>query len=116
LRTLRDLRPYDALETRAARLIDGIVTESRARGIPAVGGAMGAMGGWFFHEGPVLRFEDAQQASAAPFAPFFHACLRRGVFFPPSPYEALFVSTAHDDATVDRTLEIVTAALAEVAG
>jgi len=116
LRTLRELDPYDALEARATRLIDGIVSESRARGIPAVGGAMGALAGWFFHAGPVLRFEDARQASDAPFGSFFHACLRRGVFFPPSPYEALFVSTAHDDATVDRTLEIVMEALAEVAG
>jgi len=116
LRLLRAADPYAALGQRTQRLIDGIVAASIEHGVPACGGALGGMGGWFFHEGPVLRFEDAKKSNAEFFAPFFHACLERGVFLPPSPYEALFLSTAHDDAVVDRTLRVVNEALGEVAG
>ena len=113
LRVLRETAPWPELERRTLRLIDGIIGEAQARGLPASGGALGAMGGWFFHEGPVHRFEDAKLADGALFTRFFHGCLGRGVFLPPSPYEALFTSLAHDDATLDRTLEVVADALDE---
>jgi glutamate-1-semialdehyde 2,1-aminomutase len=106
--------PLPALERRAARLVDGIVAAARGHGLAAWGGALGAMGGWFFLDGPVRSFEQAKAADADLFARFFHACLRRGVFFPPSPFEALFVSAAHTDAVIDETLEHVADAMAEI--
>lgn len=114
LRALREAAPWDELERRTRRFIEGIVNTATRHGVPASGGALGAMGGWFFHEGPVRRFEDAKAADDALFARFFHACLERGVFLPPSPYEALFLSTAHDDAIVDRALGVITEAFDEV--
>jgi glutamate-1-semialdehyde 2,1-aminomutase len=113
LRCLRREQPWAALERSTRRLVEGIVTAAHEAGVAATGGALGAMGGWFFHPGPIRCFEDAANLDHELFGRFFHACLRRGVFLPPSPYEALFLSTAHDDETVDVTLEVVRSAMAE---
>jgi glutamate-1-semialdehyde 2,1-aminomutase len=59
---------------------------------------------------PVLSFTDAKDQSAAAYAAFFHAMLDRGVYLPPSPYEAWFVSAAHDDAALSRIADALPAA------
>jgi glutamate-1-semialdehyde 2,1-aminomutase len=59
---------------------------------------------------PVRRFADAKQQSAAAYAAFFHAMLDGGVYLPPSPYEAWFVSAAHDEAAVSRIADALPAA------
>ncbi len=115
LRALLEAEPWKTLEARTRTLVDGIVTAAQEHDLPACGGALGAMGGWFFRTGPVRRYEDARGGDDDLFGRFFHACLRRGVYFPPSPYEALFVSVAHTDDVIDETLAVVSAALAEVA-
>jgi glutamate-1-semialdehyde 2,1-aminomutase len=51
---------------------------------------------------PVRSFDDARDQSSAAYAAFFHAMLDRGVYLPPSPYEAWFLSAAHDDAALAR--------------
>ena len=53
---------------------------------------------------PVQNFADAQAADHALFARFFRALLDRGVWLPPSGYEAMFVSAAHDDAAIDQII------------
>jgi glutamate-1-semialdehyde 2,1-aminomutase len=110
---LRDHDPYAELEATTLRLVNGIVAMAHDAGIPAWGGAQGGMGGWFFREGPVRNFEEARAIDANLFARFFHACLRRGVFLPPSPFEALFLSTAHSAEDIDNVLDEMQAALAE---
>jgi glutamate-1-semialdehyde 2,1-aminomutase len=59
---------------------------------------------------PVRDFGEAREQSAAAYAAFFHAMLDRGVYLPPSPYEAWFVSAAHDDTAVGRIAEALPAA------
>jgi glutamate-1-semialdehyde 2,1-aminomutase len=56
----------------------------------------------FFTDEPVTDFAAAQRQEAHRFAAFFHAMLERGVYLPPSAYEAWFVSAAHDESAVDR--------------
>src|SRR5207245_9230498 len=51
---------------------------------------------------PVRSFADAKDQAPAAYAAFFHAMLDRGVYLPPSPYEAWFLSAAHDDAAIER--------------
>ncbi len=99
--------PYDALEARARRLAEGIAGAVRDAGVPATGSAVGSMFGVFFREGPVRSFEEAKTADTDAFSRFHRACLERGVFLAPSPFEAGFVSVAHDDAVIDATLEAV---------
>jgi glutamate-1-semialdehyde 2,1-aminomutase len=58
----------------------------------------------------VRSFTDAKDQSAAAYAAFFHAMLDRGVYLPPSPFEAWFVSAAHHDEAVERIAAALPAA------
>ncbi|MHB1170237.1 MAG: glutamate-1-semialdehyde 2,1-aminomutase [Longimicrobiales bacterium] len=113
LLTLRESAPHAELEERALRLVNGVVDAAHELGLPAWGGALGAMFGWHFVDGPVRTFEDAQRVDGEFFARFYRACLERGLFLPASPYEAMFLSTAHTDADVDQTIEQITVAMQE---
>ena len=64
----------------------------------------------FFADGPVRDFDDARRQDTAAFAAFFHAMLDRGVYLPPSAYEAWFVSAAHDERAVRTVLDALPAA------
>lgn len=66
---------------------------------------VGSMMTWFFTDQPVTDYESAKMSNTARFGRFFHAMLERGVYLPPSQYEALFVSAAHTQADIDRTIE-----------
>jgi glutamate-1-semialdehyde 2,1-aminomutase len=116
LRLLNEMDPFDALERGTRRLVDGIVGLIKQRGLPASGGSLGSMWGIFFADGPVRSFAQARESDVALFRTFFHKCLRRGVFFAPSPFEAGFLSTAHEDKDIDETLDRVEDALAEMGG
>jgi glutamate-1-semialdehyde 2,1-aminomutase len=74
------------------------------------------MWGVYLCEGPVRNFEDAQKVDRDFFSSYYRECLAGGVFFAPSPFEAGFMSTAHGDAEVDETLEVVERSLAKATG
>ena len=112
---LRETRPYDVLESRARRIIGALADAAAAAGVPFGADAAGAMFGWHFVDGPVRDFDRAASADPAFFVRFFQASLRRGVFLPPSPFEAAFLSTAHSEDVVDRSIDILVAALEEAA-
>jgi glutamate-1-semialdehyde 2,1-aminomutase len=76
-----------------------------AAGVPHTVQSAGTMFSVFFAEGPVRDFDDAQRQDTVAFAAFFHALLDRGVYLPPSAYEAWFVSAAHDDRAVQSVLD-----------
>ena len=108
--------PFAALEKRGTRLVEGIIAAAQRYGVPATGAAVGSMWGVFFCEGPVTNFQEAEGVDRELFAEFHRGCLAGGVFLAPSPFEAGFLSTAHTDADIDRTLEVVEGALAKAAG
>jgi glutamate-1-semialdehyde 2,1-aminomutase len=64
----------------------------------------------FFADGPVTNFDQAQAAQTYRFGPFFHAMLSRGVYLPPSAFEAWFVNAALDDEAIGRIAEALPAA------
>jgi glutamate-1-semialdehyde 2,1-aminomutase len=106
---------YEALERTGARLQAGILEAGRRHGIPVRVERQGSMLGLYFTDGPVHRLEDVTATDRQRFARVFHKLLDRGVHLPPSPYEAMFLSTAHGDAEIAATLEAFDAALAEEA-
>lgn len=116
VRYLKATNPYAELERRGKAIVDALVDEAAALGIPAWGGAYGAMWGIHFTEGPVRSFEEAKRADTAFFGKLHRAALDRGIFLPPSAFEAGFLSTAHTDAEIDMTIERLRAALREAAG
>jgi glutamate-1-semialdehyde 2,1-aminomutase len=70
----------------------------------------------FFSPSPVANFDAARACDTEAHARFCRAMLDRGVYPPPSQFEAWFVSLAHDEGTIDRTLEAASEALAEALG
>ncbi len=64
---------------------------------------VGSMATFFFHEGQVRNFEEAKKSNTAEFGRLFHHLLERGIYFPPSQFEALFVSAAHTPADIAQT-------------
>jgi glutamate-1-semialdehyde 2,1-aminomutase len=68
---------------------------------------VGSMYTFFFQPGPVKNYEDAKRSDTAAFSRFFHHLLERGVYFPPSQYEAGFVSAAHTPADIDHTVNAI---------
>ena len=68
----------------------------------------------FFASGPIINLAGAQRSDLKMFARFFHACLKRGIYFAPSQFETGFISTAHTAADMDRTAVVMREALAEL--
>ncbi|NJD10811.1 MAG: aminotransferase class III-fold pyridoxal phosphate-dependent enzyme, partial [Gemmatimonadetes bacterium] len=113
LRLLCEAQPYAQLEQLANRLVQGIGECAAEHGLPFWGAAAGGMFGWHFVAGPVRDFATAADADTGFFARFHRGLLRRGVFLPPSPFEAAFLSMAHTAADIDFTLEQARAAMRE---
>jgi glutamate-1-semialdehyde 2,1-aminomutase len=104
LRRLNTAGSYERLTSLAARLADGLRDAAAGAGVELHSAAVGGMFGFFFHPGPVRNFAEAKKADAERFRRFFAAMLERGVYLPPSPFEACFVSLAHRPADVEATL------------
>ena len=85
----------------------------RRRGVPHTAAAAGSMVGFFFADGPVTDLTGAKRSDTALYARFFHAMLDRGVYLAPSQFEAGFLSLAHTEADVDRTIAACDDAVAE---
>ncbi len=66
---------------------------------------VGSMLTWFFQSGPVHDYQSAKQSATGVFGRFFHHMLDRGIYLPPSQFEAMFVSAAHTEQDISRTLE-----------
>ncbi len=104
---------YLTLEQRARRLADGLRAAGVEAGVAVHAGAAGGMWGFAFLDRPVRNFADARAADHARFGRFFRAMLDRGVWLPPSGYEAMFVSSAHDDQAITRVLDAARESLRE---
>ena len=78
---------------------------AREAGIPVYQTQVGTMACMFFHEGPVTNYEEATQSDTERYGRFFRGMLERGVYFAPSQYEAAFMSAAHGDAEIEKTLQ-----------
>lgn len=116
LEVIRRAMPYDALERLGRELVAELREQAESLGVPLWGGAMGGMWGIHFTEGPVRNFADAKRADTELYGRFFRACMRRGVYLPPSAFEAAFLSMAHGQAEIDYTLEQTRLALREAVG
>jgi len=106
LKKLKQPGQYEKLEANSKKLVEGIVEAAKAAGHAATGGYAGGMWGFFFCDGPVTCFSDAEKADAAKFGRWHRAMLERGVYLAPSTFEAGFMSLAHTDEDIERTIEI----------
>jgi glutamate-1-semialdehyde 2,1-aminomutase len=111
--TLTALTPalHARIEQRTAKLVGGLREAARRLGVPFTADNAGTMWGFTFRAEPVRCYADAKLADVALYRRFFHEALARGVYLPPSPFEALFMSAAHGDDDISSVLERLGGAL-----
>jgi len=95
---------YESLEARSAKLETGFKRGADRAGVALKVNRAGSMLTPFFTHGPVVDYASAKKSDTGAFGRFFHALLDRGIYFPPSQFEAAFVSTAHSDADIEQTI------------
>lgn len=105
---------YDELERKASKLVDGIVAAAKKHGHDICGDYAGGMFGWYFTAGPVKSFADAKEADPEKFSKWHRMMLERGVYLAPSMYEAGFMSTAHTDEDIEKTIAIADEVLSQI--
>jgi glutamate-1-semialdehyde 2,1-aminomutase len=111
LELLREPGFYEKLDAHAAALEAVLMEAAHVAGVPMIVQRVGSMLTPFFQSGPVHNFADATRSDTQRFARFHAGLIEQGVYFPPSQYEAAFVSAAHDERTLERTRAALTAAL-----
>ena len=118
LATLRRLREhpeiYDELERLGSRLGRGLLALLKQGGYPLSWNRVGAMATLFFTPERVTGWATSSQQDRDGFRAWFHGMLDRGIYLPPSPFEALFLSAAMTDADIDRTIDAADDVLKEV--
>jgi glutamate-1-semialdehyde 2,1-aminomutase len=107
---------FESLGATTTALVDGLVREARAAGVPFSGASLGGMFGLFFRAQLPTTFAEVMQSDREAFNRFFHAMLERGVYLAPSAFEAGFVSSAHGAAELEATLGAARAAFAGARG
>jgi glutamate-1-semialdehyde 2,1-aminomutase len=113
---LKNLTPklYSSLAKLGARLAIGLAEAARDAGVDVQVNAIGSVLTPFFTNRPVRDFESATSANAERYAQFFRGMLRRGIYPPPSQFEAWFLSAAHTTKDVDATIRAARAAMQDV--
>jgi len=106
---------YEQLEASGQRLANALIALTAKHGIPASVNQMGSMFCVFFTDQPVTDFASAKSSNIEVFTRFYHSLMEQGVYFPPSQFEAVFISAAHDKAALDQTIAAFDIALAEAA-
>jgi glutamate-1-semialdehyde 2,1-aminomutase len=114
LEVLRRPGTYERLETLGKRLAEGLVEQAKQAGVPFTVNRIGSMLTVFFNPGAVTDYGSAKKSDAAMFARFFGLLLNRGVYFPPSQFETIFLSTAHSEDDVDRAIRLAGECLREI--
>lgn len=104
LRRLRHPAVYEQLERSTERLCAGLADAAREAGVLTVTNRVGSMWTSFFTDGPVTNWASANRSDRELYGKFFHAMLEEGIYLAPSQFEAAFVSTAHTDELIDRTI------------
>jgi glutamate-1-semialdehyde 2,1-aminomutase len=114
LRILADDIAYQRLEASALSLENGLRRAAEEAAMPVRINRVGSMLTVFFAAEPVTDFASAGRSDTGRYAAFFRQMLARGVFLPPSQFEAIFVSLAHSDDEIRETIEAARESLASI--
>ncbi|MDX1796078.1 MAG: glutamate-1-semialdehyde 2,1-aminomutase [Hydrogenovibrio sp.] len=97
---------FDALEAKTTKLVNGLQAAADEAGIPFTTNQVGAMFGFFFNtEKNIRRFSQVAQGNMEQFKAFYHGMLDEGIYLAPSAFEAGFVSSAHTDEDIEKTIQ-----------
>ena len=118
LATLRHLKThpeiFQQLEMRTSDLVAGILETATKRHIPLAANRVGSMFTCFFQKNEIHDWDSAAKSDTQVFAKFYRGMLDRGVYLPPSQYEAAFMSAAHTDEDIRRTIAVATEMLSSL--
>jgi len=107
---------YPSLNRRTEHLVQGLREATRELGVPAQVNAAGSLLTLFFTAERVQDYAGAKKSDTARFAAFFREMLARGILLPPSQFEAWFVSAAHTDDDIERTISAARSSFQAVSG
>jgi len=107
LKLIIEENPFELLEANAKELLSGIKNIMDTAGIPFSTNQIGGMFGFFFSEKLPKNIVDVSASDDNIFALFLNACIRNGIYFAPSKFEAGFISTKHGKNEIHKTLEII---------
>ncbi|NOX32328.1 MAG: glutamate-1-semialdehyde 2,1-aminomutase [Deltaproteobacteria bacterium] len=112
LTRLQDDDVYEALDRKTEKLMNGFKSAADNAGIDLRTGHVGSMAGFFFSSRDVHDFDDAKNCNLDRFAKFYRIMLEKGVYLAPSQFEACFMSLAHSDDDIDKTIIAAESAMA----
>ena len=107
LKLLITQNPFTELEEKAKLMLNGMKEIMISSGIPFSTNQIGGMFGFFFSEELPKNIDDVSKTNDEMFSSFFNACIKNGIYFAPSKYEAGFISATHGKMEIDKTLEVV---------
>ena len=107
LKLLIENNPYKKLEENAKLMLEGMNEIMSSAGIPFSKNQIGGMFGFFFSEDLPLNINDVSKTNDKTFSMFINACIKNGIYFAPSKYEAGFISSMHSNKEIDETLDVV---------
>ena len=99
--------PFTELEEKAKLMLNGMKEIMVSSGIPFSTNQIGGMFGFFFSEELPKNIDDVSKTNDEMFSSFINACIKNGIYFAPSKYEAGFISATHGNIEIDKTLEVV---------
>ena len=99
--------PFTELEEKAKLMLNGMKEIMISSGIPFSTNQTGGMFGFFFSEELPKNINDVSKTNDEIFSSFINACIKNGIYFAPSKYEAGFISATHGNKEIDKTLEVV---------
>jgi glutamate-1-semialdehyde 2,1-aminomutase len=111
---LESEKPYAKLEALGLRLERGLTDAMSKAGVVGSVNRVGSMFTLFFTDSKVIDFTTAKTSDTVRFNAYFQAMLEAGIYLPPSQFEAAFISTAHSEADIDRTIEAARAAFGKL--
>ncbi|HYR89756.1 MAG TPA: glutamate-1-semialdehyde 2,1-aminomutase [Terriglobia bacterium] len=111
LKRLQKESPYERLEELGARLERGLLEAAARAGAAVRVNRVGSMFTLFFTDREVTDFESAKTSNTRLFNRFFHSMLDQGIYLPPSQFEAAFLSAAHTESDIERTVDAAGKAL-----
>jgi glutamate-1-semialdehyde 2,1-aminomutase len=105
---------YSKLDKLAGEVVAGVAAAAEDAGVTMCHSRVGSMFTWFFAPGPITEWTSASTCDTAAFGRFFGAMFDRGIYLPPSQFEAAFLSAAHSESDVQRTIAAAKQAFATV--
>ncbi|WP_026569788.1 MULTISPECIES: glutamate-1-semialdehyde 2,1-aminomutase [Sediminibacillus] len=112
--SLMDQEAYNLISDKVDKLIEGYKKASEDFGVPICVNRAGSMVGIFFTEADVINYETAKSANLDHFSSYYRSMAEQGIFLPPSQFEGIFLSVAHTDEDIEKTILAARNAFAKI--